>query len=180
MGRSRVLTAFTSSEVCLRLHMGKPTPDGTFTFQTSNTCMESRMTRTAIALLCCAWVLGCGGASRDAEGTREILENLSKAGFPASDTRVVDGAVYVGGDAAVSLDASREMLETGNTRQEQYRTNNVVSTQIQIIKIRPSSSTPVKIRQGLVEAIANFNDLSFGINFALEPNPCELDPNCPP
>ncbi|WP_233597553.1 M57 family metalloprotease, partial [Corallococcus sp. CA041A] len=138
------------------------------------------MTRTAIALLCCAWVLGCGGASRDAEGTREILENLSKAGFPASDTRVVDGAVYVGGDAAVSLDASREMLETGNTRQEQYRTNNVVSTQIQIIKIRPSSSTPVKIRQGLVEAIANFNDLSFGINFALEPNPCELDPNCPP
>jgi len=54
---------------------------------------------------------------------REIIDNLVKAGFPADDIMVEGGLVYVGRDAEVSLAASREMLEAGESRNEQYRTN---------------------------------------------------------
>jgi len=47
--------------------------------------------------------------------THEIIDNLVQPGFPANDIQVVAGTVYVGGDAEVSLAASREMLQTGKS-----------------------------------------------------------------
>src|SRR4029079_12164476 len=86
----------------------------------------SRMFTRAIVLAvsCSALMFGCADQPLDsAQQTQEIINNLVQAGFPADDIMVVDGVVYVGRDAAVSLQASREMLETsGSPTKEQNRT----------------------------------------------------------
>ncbi|WP_241758624.1 M57 family metalloprotease [Pyxidicoccus parkwayensis] len=112
--------------------------------------------------------------------TQETLHNLKVAGFPANDIEVVDGVVIVGGDMAVSLQASREMLESDGSGQEQYRTSNLVSSDIQMITIRSSGSVSAPIVRGILDAIENYNALSLGFDFQYLPEPCELDPNCPP
>jgi hypothetical protein len=58
--------------------------------------------------------------------TQEIIDNLQQVGYAANDIRVVDGVVYVGNDAEVSLTASREMLLGDDSTDEQYRTFNLV------------------------------------------------------
>ena len=72
-----------------------------------------------LAVGCIALMFGCAGQPDE---TQEIVDNMGKAGFPASDIKIVDGKVYVGWDAEVSLAASREVLGTGDLTEEQYRT----------------------------------------------------------
>jgi len=84
------------------------------------------LTRTAVIAVCCGTLmLGCVEQTPD---TQRIVFNLKRAGFPEGDITVVGGVVYVGQDAEVSLAASLEMLSAGDSRKEQYRTTNTVST----------------------------------------------------
>lgn len=61
---------------------------------------------------------GCGvlafACTAPPDETQTIIDNLVKAGFPASDIAVVNGTVYVGGDAEVSL-ADRARCSTSTT-----------------------------------------------------------------
>jgi len=61
---------------------------------------------TLFAAVCAAMSFGCG-----ADQNEEIVNNLIQAGFPADDIMIVDGLVYVGRDAHVTLEASREMIQ---------------------------------------------------------------------
>lgn len=135
---------------------------------------------TVLALVCSAWMFGCGVESEPMDETQETVHNLELAGYPASEIEVVDGSVIVGGDLVVSLQASREMLESGSTSQEQYRTTNVVGADIQTIKIRLSGGAPQLIFTGIQDAIANYNSLALGFDIVFVPEPCQFDPNCPP
>jgi hypothetical protein len=121
--------------------------------------------KAAVFVVSCAVLMtGCGG---DAQGdVAEIQANLQEAGFPADDIRVVDGAVYVGNDAQVSLEASREMLQRDDKQtQEQYRTTNLVSSSVTTICVNPTSAfnTYSNLSAGLDLAIENYNqqNLSF-------------------
>ncbi|HVE81936.1 MAG TPA: zinc-dependent metalloprotease [Myxococcales bacterium] len=91
----------------------------------------------------------------------EIISNLIQAGFPSDDIMVVDGLVYVGRDAHVTLQASREMIQiVPGTAAEQYRTTNLVSGKTKIC-INPTSSfnSYSRLSAGLDLAIANYNAL---------------------
>jgi hypothetical protein len=115
--------------------------------------------KTAVlAVGCVALLAGCGGDSR--EENAETVSNLIEAGFPAEDIQVAGGDVYVGNDAHVSLQASREMLQAGEGTAEHYRTSNIVNTStVRRVCLNPSASfrTYSKLMQGLDMAIANFN-----------------------
>ncbi|MBU8900651.1 zinc-dependent metalloprotease [Corallococcus sp. M34] len=107
----------------------------------------------------------------------EITSNLIEAGYPSNDIAVFDGAVYVGGDAFVSLTASREMLQASGDSREQYRSSNLVAPSVKTITLRIPSSTPSRIQSGILEAIANYNALS--LSFSLATDPCWNNPDCP-
>lgn len=123
-----------------------------------------------IVATCAAFASGCGDGQASDE-TGEIVQNLLQAGFPGDDIMIVDGAVYVGRDAQVSLVASREMLTVlpGNTK-EQYRTTNLVSGKTKIC-VNPTATfnSYSKLSQGLDLAIANYNALSMVFDFARGP-----------
>ncbi|WP_394845455.1 M57 family metalloprotease [Pendulispora brunnea] len=111
---------------------------------------------------------GCAASDSDAQesvaGTnQEIVNNLIQAGFPADDIMEVDGVVYVGRDAAVSLEASREMLQADGSK-EQYRTTNLVGSGVRVICVNGSAYTGT-FSTALDGAIANYNNL--GLNFSL-------------
>jgi hypothetical protein len=126
-------------------------------------------------------VAGCGvlalGCAQEQEGpapvelvavdeTQEIVENLVAAGFPSDDIMVVDGTVYVGRDAEVSLAASREMLvaDPSADGKEQFRTNNLVSSAIGTICINGAAfNNSARFNDALNRAINNYNNenLSF-------------------
>ena len=113
------------------------------------------------AVGCSALTFGCA-ADQAGDDTQEITDNLVQAGFPADDIRLVDGLVYVGNDAVVSLAASREMISSGETGKEQYRTNNLVSSSITNICVNGATFTGV-FSDALNRAITNYNNegLSF-------------------
>jgi hypothetical protein len=120
--------------------------------------------RVAVLVVSCgAFLLGCG-VDPEAEN-QEIISNLIQAGYPADEITVVDGAVWVGGDAVVNLQASREMLQTGKSTDEQYRTSNLVSSSVTKICINPTSqfNNNTTLSQALDGAISNYNakNLSF-------------------
>jgi hypothetical protein len=108
-----------------------------------------------------AMAFGCAAQTSE---TQEIIDNLVQAGFPADDVMVVDGKVYVGHDAEVSLQASREMLQVDDSAsgKEQYRTTNVVSAAVQNICVNGAEFTGV-FSTALNNAIANYNSL--GLTF---------------
>jgi hypothetical protein len=120
---------------------------------------------------CSAFAFGCSAEQSPAEERQEIIDNLVQAGFPADDIMVVDGKVYVGRDAEVTLEASREMLVPVAPGAEQYRTTNLVGTGVTKICVNPTSSfnSFAKLSQGLDLAIANFNGLGLRITFARGP-----------
>ncbi len=127
--------------------------------------------RAAVFVVSCGALLaGCG---TDAQGeNEEIISNLQEAGFPAGDIQVVDGAVYVGGDAHVTLAASRERLQRGAGSAEQYRHSNLVNTSIvRKICVNPSSAfkSYTRLSQGLDMALANYNSL--GLTFTMVRGP---------
>ena len=120
--------------------------------------------KAAVFVASCAVLMtGCG---MDPESeVNEIKTNLVKAGFPADDIMVVDGAVYVGRDAHVTLEASHEMLLPGKDSAEQYRTTNLVSSSVTTICVNPTSqfNSYSVLSAGLDLAIENYNqqNLSF-------------------
>ncbi len=133
-----------------------------------------------LAAGCMALLFGC---AEPPDETQEIVSNLIEAGFPADDILVAGGKVYAGRDAEVSLQASREMLEAGNTSEEQYRTTNLVGSNITKICINGPGFTGV-FSTALDLAIQNFDELplnfamarapstgcSFTINATIDPN----------
>ena len=99
----------------------------------------------------------------------EIVENLRQAGYPDAEIEVRDdGSVLVGGDALVSLDASREMIgaedehDHDGVRFRQYRTTNLVATSVDKICVDGSALSGTA-SAALDDALANFTglDLSF-------------------
>jgi hypothetical protein len=116
-------------------------------------------TREAVlALGISALSVGCADQTPE---TQETIDNLVQAGYAADDILVVDGLVYVGNDAVVSLESSREMLETRGS-DEQYRTNNLVSPNITNICVNGAAFTG-SFSTGLNNAIARYNAL--GLSF---------------
>jgi hypothetical protein len=115
---------------------------------------------------------GCGTdqPQSSSDETQEIIENLAQAGFPDSEIMVVDGVVYTGRDAVVSLQASREMLQVDDSAAglEQYRTTNLVSRTLTTICVNGAAFTSfsAKFSQGLDLAIANYNGL--GLTFRMQ------------
>lgn len=110
---------------------------------------------------------GCSNLSSEPQDlfeTQEIIDNLVQAGYPAIDLQAVDGVVYVQNDAAVSLQASREMLQVDESAggKEQYRTTNLVSFSVRNICVNGAAFTGV-FSTALNNAIANYNgqNLSF-------------------
>jgi len=119
---------------------------------------------TLVAAICGVLAVGCGPATEN----DEIVSNLKQAGYPASEITLVDGRVYVGGDAEVSLEASREMIEVApGSTEEQYRTNNLVGSSITKICVVPTSqfNSYSQLSAGLDGAINNYNSL--GLQFRL-------------
>jgi hypothetical protein len=112
--------------------------------------------RAALAVSFAALMFGCASGTDD---TQEIVDNLIQAGFPADDIMVVDGLVYVGRDAQVSLEASREML-TPDPGQEQYRTTNLVSLTLDTICVDGSRLTKEPFNTALNDALTNYNSLN--------------------
>jgi hypothetical protein len=116
--------------------------------------------KTAVlAVGCVALLAGCGEDSREAEH-EEIVSNLLEAGVPAWDIQVSGGEVYVGGDAHVNLQASREMLPPDEGTAEHYRTTNIVNTSVvKRVCLNPNSAFRAhsRLMQGLDLAIQNFN-----------------------
>ena len=126
--------------------------------------------QTAVLVVSCGAVLaGCGTDPKSE--TQEIISNLIEAGFPANDIQVVEDAVYVGRDAQVSLEASREMLQPGEGSTEQYRTTNLVGTSVTKICINPTATfnSYSQLSQGLNLAIQNYNERGLRIFFARGP-----------
>ncbi|OJH37206.1 zinc-dependent metalloprotease [Cystobacter ferrugineus] len=122
------------------------------------------MRKLSMALLAGVALVGCG-VDPQAE-QQEIISNLLEAGFPANDIMVHEDAVYVGLDAHVTLEASREMLQPGKQSAEQYRTTNLVDTSaVKKICVVPTSqfNSYSQLSAGLDQAIANYNgqNLSF-------------------
>jgi hypothetical protein len=110
-------------------------------------------------------MLGCGAQTDD---TQEIIDNLVKAGFPADDIQVIDGTVFVGRDAEVSLAASREMVQAGSEK-EQYRTTNLVSSSVTKICVDGSTFTGV-FSTALDLAIQNYDEQPLTFAMARTPS----------
>jgi hypothetical protein len=111
---------------------------------------------------------GCGNQTEDSatvdrdEEVLEIIDNLVDAGYPESEIQVQDdGRVFVGGDAHVTLEASREMVGHDHASDfRQYRTTNLVDTNsVQTICIDGSSyNNNNTFNTALNNAIANYNN----------------------
>lgn len=112
-----------------------------------------------------------GAPAEETDEVTEIVANLHEAGYPEREIVVTDDdVVIVGGDAVVTLEASREMV--GLTRRgddehddefRQYRTNNVISTALDLICINGAAFTDPTMSAALDSAIARYNaqNLSF-------------------
>lgn len=117
---------------------------------------------------------GCSGESADTqtvtreEEILEIVDNLVEAGFPENDIEVKDdGRVFVGGDAHVTLLASREMVGEGDGHGDEfrhYRTTNLVGAGIDTICLNGGSLNGT-ISTALDNAIANYNALPLQFDF---------------
>jgi len=122
------------------------------------------MRKLSMALLAGVALVGCGVESQDEN--KEIISNLIEAGFPADDIQVVDGDVFVGGDAHVTLAASQEMLQKDGSG-EQYRTTNLVGSAVTKICLNPTATfnSYPNLSAGLDAAISNYNARGLRIFF---------------
>ena len=113
----------------------------------------------ALAMTCGAAMFGCAAPDDSTDDTQEIIDNLVQVGFPRSDIMVVDGLVYTGRDAVVSLQASREMRtpDPSISSEEQYRTTNLVGTAVTVICVNGAAFTG-SFSNGLNMAITNYNN----------------------
>jgi hypothetical protein len=124
---------------------------------------------TLLAVICSAWTFGCSTEPQPGslEERQEIIDNLVEAGFPISDIQVFDGLVYVGRDAQVTLEASREMIEPVASGEEQYRTTNLVGTSVSKICVVPTSTfnSYSRLSAGLDLALDNYNSQNLRLTF---------------
>jgi hypothetical protein len=120
------------------------------------------MRKLSMALLAGVALVGCGVESEN----QEIISNLTQAGFPADDIMVVEGSVYVGRDAHVTLEASREMVQAGQG-EEQYRTTNLVGTSVSKICLIPTTTfnSYSNLSAGLDAAISGYNARGLRLTF---------------
>jgi hypothetical protein len=120
---------------------------------------------------------GCGGQTEDSatvdrdEEVLEIIDNLVDAGYPESEIQVQDdGRVLVGGDAHVTLEASREiagLASDGHDHDDdfrQYRTTNLVAASIDTICLNGGGLSGT-ISTSLDNAIATYNALPLSFDF---------------
>lgn len=134
-----------------------------------------KMTKTSLtAALFAASALSaaCGTQVEPMDENQEIIENLLQAGYPKRDIQIVEGSVFVGGDAHVSLQASREMIDVSQaSTKEQYRTNNLVGAAVSKICVNPTASfnSYSVLSAGLDLAIENYNQQGLRIRFARGP-----------
>jgi hypothetical protein len=126
---------------------------------------------TLLAVTCGSLAFGCSAEMTPAEEQAEIIDNLSQAGYPANEILVADGKVYAGLDAVVSLQASREMLETDGRTHEQYRTSNLMGSTVTKVCVNPTSkfNQNADLVAGLQAAVANYNSLGLTFQFAIGP-----------
>jgi len=124
---------------------------------------------TVLAVICSAWTFGCSSDPQPGspEERQEIIDNLVEAGYPMSDIMVVDSKVYVGFDALVTLDASREMIAPVGPGDEQYRTSNLVGTGVSKICVVPTATfnSYSRLSAGLDLAIDNYNSQNLRLTF---------------
>jgi dual-action HEIGH metallo-peptidase len=122
--------------------------------------------RAAVLVASCGALLSGCGTDPQSEN-EEIISNLVEAGFPSNDIMVVDNAVYVGRDAHVTLEASREMLQPGKQSEEQYRTSNLVGSGVTKICVVPTSqfNSYSQLSAGLDLAIDNYNSQGLRLTF---------------
>ncbi|WP_164013853.1 zinc-dependent metalloprotease [Pyxidicoccus trucidator] len=127
--------------------------------------------RVAVVVVSCGALLAGCGTEPQIDSQEEIISNLLEAGFQAEDIMVVEDAVYVGRDAHVTLEASREMLQPGEGSAEHYRTTNLVGTAVTKICVNPTATfnSYTRLSQGLDLALANYNALALRISFARGP-----------
>ena len=116
-----------------------------------------------LAVACGSLAFGC--SAQPADDTQEIIDNLVTAGFQPDDIMVVNGEVFTGLDAKVTLEASREMVTAPPAGQEQYRTTNLLGTNITTICVNGAAFTNATLSNGLNMAIANYNAL--GLRFTM-------------
>jgi hypothetical protein len=119
-----------------------------------------------VAVSCSAFVLGCASEPQgnSPEDIQEIVDNLGQAGYPASEIKVVGDEVYVGLDALVTLEASREMLQTDAGSHEQFRTTNLVAATVDTICV-DGSRFRGDFGAALDRSIAAYNAL--GLSFTM-------------
>jgi len=124
--------------------------------------------KAAVLAMSCGLMFGCSAdqPSNSAAERQEIIDNLIQAGYPPGDILVIDDVVYAGHDAAVSLEASREMLQVDGFAEgkEQYRTTNLVNLGLQTICVDGSRYSGV-FSTALDLAIQNYAqlNLTFGM-----------------
>jgi hypothetical protein len=126
-------------------------------------------------LLSVVVLFGCDGVDVEPTGldaNAEIVANLKVAGYPESEIAVVGDQVIAGGDAVVSLEASREMIGLADghehedgTQFRQYRTSNLVDPSVAVICVDGSAWTGT-LSQALDASIANYTNL--GLSFDMK------------
>lgn len=112
-----------------------------------------------------------------------IMENLARAGFPASEIELRDdGAVLVGGDAIVSYKASRELagITSDDDAPEfrQYRTTYIINTQlVGSICVDPTSDFEANAAMlaALDTAIARYNAQGLDLTLARDGAGCDAN-----
>jgi hypothetical protein len=125
----------------------------------------------AIASACDAPDTDESVAADDETVVGEIVDNLRLAGYPEEEIDVRDdGSVIVGGDALVTLEASREMIgadehdhDGDDVAFRQYRTNNLISAAVDTICIDGSVLSGTA-STALDQAIDNYTDLDLSFN----------------
>jgi len=126
-----------------------------------------KITSAVIATIVCSnLAFGCAD---EPDEIQQIISNLVQAGFPADDIMVADGKVYVGRDAEVSLAASLELLEAGDSSEEQYRTTNLISRSLAKICVNGSTFTGV-FSTALDLAIQNYQERPLTFAMARTPS----------
>lgn len=122
--------------------------------------------RIVVAAICCVSAFGCVDSQGD---TQEIIDNLVKAGVPVADIMVAEDTVYLERDIEITLEASREMLQTGDLHEEQYHTTNILSSSVAKICINGAAFTGV-FSTALDLAIENYNEQPLSFSMARTPS----------
>jgi hypothetical protein len=131
---------------------------------------------TILALGVSAFAFGCSAEeSSPADERQEIIDNLVQSGFPINDIMVVDGDVFVGRDARVTLEASREMLVPAiEDSAEQYRTTNLMSGKTKVCVVPTAAfSANATLMSGLTRAVDNYNAQPLVFDFAINGTGCQ-------